>query len=92
MANCDDQTNLEFTAEENQALRRYMELGGFVYLDAGIVPFPGADLGHSYAAWEERPEVKEWFGQYFQKRHSYLLTEVTIFSEFSSKDFRKCRS
>ena len=27
--NCDDQTNLEFTAEENQALRRYMELGRF---------------------------------------------------------------
>ena len=44
--NCDDQTNLEFTAEENQALRRYMELGGFVYLDAGIkASFLGADLG-----------------------------------------------
>ena len=28
--NCDDQINLEFTAEENQALRRYMELGGSV--------------------------------------------------------------
>ena len=33
-----------------------MELGGFVYLDAGIkASFLGADLGHSYAAWEERP-------------------------------------
>ena len=80
--NCDDQTNLEFTAEENQALRRYMELGGFVYLDAGIkASFLGADLGHSYAAWEERPEVKEWFGQVFPEKHSYLLTEVMIFSE-----------
>ena len=67
--NCDDQTNLEFTAEENQALRRYMELGGFVYLDAGIkASFLGADLGHSYAAWEERPEVKEWFSQVFPEK------------------------
>ena len=67
--NCDDQTNLEFTAEENQALRRYMELGGFVYLDAGIkASFLGADLGHSYAAWEERPEVKEWIAQVFPEK------------------------
>jgi hypothetical protein len=67
--NCDDQTNLEFTAEENQALRRYMELGGFVYLDAGIkASFLGADLGHSYAAWEERPEVREWFKEVFPEK------------------------
>jgi len=67
--NCDDQTNLEFTAEENQALRRYMELGGFVYLDAGIkASFLGADLGHSYAAWEERPEVREWFKNVFPEK------------------------
>ena len=67
--NCDDQTNLEFTTEENQALRRYMELGGFVYLDAGIkASFLGADLGHSYASWEERPEVREWFKQVFPEK------------------------
>ena len=67
--NCDDQTNLEFTAEENQALRRYMELGGFVYLDAGIkASFLGADLGHSYAAWEERPEVRDWFKDVFPEK------------------------
>jgi len=67
--NCDDQTNLEFTAEENQALRRYMELGGFVYLDAGIkASFLGADLGHSYAAWEERPEVRDWFKEVFPEK------------------------
>jgi len=67
--NCDDQTNLEFTAEENQALRRYMELGGFVYLDAGIkASFLGVDLGHSYAAWEERPEVREWFKNVFPEK------------------------
>ena len=67
--NCDDQTNLEFSPEENQALRRYTELGGFVYLDAGIkASFLGADLGHSYAAWEERPEVREWFQEVFPEK------------------------
>ena len=67
--NCDDQTNLEFTAEENQALRRYMELGGFVYLDAGIkASFLGADLGHSYAACEERPDVSDWFKEVFPEK------------------------
>ena len=35
--NCDDQTNLEFSPEENQALRRYMELGGFVYLHLFLI-------------------------------------------------------
>ena len=60
--NCDEQPNLEFPLEERDALRRYIEQGGFVYLDAGIkASFLGADLGHSYAAWEERPEIKELF-------------------------------
>ena len=60
--NCDDQPNLEFPEEERDALRRYMEQGGFVYLDAGIkASFLGSDLGHSYAAWEERPEVRDLF-------------------------------
>ena len=64
--NCDEQPNLEFPLEERDALRRYMEQGGFVYLDAGIkASFLGADLGHSYAAWEERPEVKDLFSQFF---------------------------
>jgi hypothetical protein len=46
-----------------------MELGGFVYLDAGIkASFLGADLGHSYAAWEERPEVREWFKDVFPEK------------------------
>jgi hypothetical protein len=67
--NCDDQPNLEFPQEERDALRRYMEQGGFVYLDAGIkASFLGSDLGHSYAAWEERPEVKEWFAQVFPEK------------------------
>ena len=64
--NCDEQPNLEFPADERDALRRYLELGGFLYLDAGIkASFLGSDLGHSYAAWEERPEVKDLFSKVF---------------------------
>ncbi len=67
--NCDEQPNLEFPEDERNALRRYMELGGFVYLDAGIkASFLGADLGHSYAAWEERPEVRDLFSQVFPEK------------------------
>lgn len=62
--NCDELPNFDFSTEENEALRRYMDLGGFVYLDAGIkASFLGSDLGHSYAAWEERDEVRNWFEQ-----------------------------
>lgn len=67
--NCDEQPNLEFSPEERDALRRYLELGGFLYLDAGIkASFLGSDLGHSYAAWEERPEVRELFSQVFPEK------------------------
>ena len=67
--NCDELPSFDFSTEENEALRRYLELGGFVYLDAGIkASFLGTDLGHSYAAWEEREEVREWFGQIFPEK------------------------
>ena len=80
--NCDEQPNLEFPEEERAALRRYMELGGFVYLDAGIkASFLGSDLGHSYAAWEERPEVRELFSQVFLKKHSFPCRVIMIYLE-----------
>ena len=73
--NCDEQPNLEFSPEERDALRRYLELGGFLYLDAGIkASFLGSDLGHSYAAWEERPEVRELFSPSFSSKNIYSLT------------------
>ena len=64
--NCDDQPNLEFDEAERRSLRTFLERGGFLYLDAGIkASFLGADLGHSYAAWEPRPEIDLLFKQLF---------------------------
>jgi hypothetical protein len=64
--NCDDQPNLEFDEAERRALRMFLERGGFLYLDAGIkASFLGSDLGHSYAAWEARPEIDALFKQLF---------------------------
>lgn len=82
--NCDEQPNLEFSEEERTALRRYMELGGFVYLDAGIkASFLGSDLGHSYAAWEERPEVRELFSQVLpEKTFIPLARDHDLFRTF----------
>lgn len=82
--NCDDQPNLEFSSDEQEALRRFLDQGGFLYLDAGIkASFLGSDLGHSYAAWEERPEVKELFAQiYPQKAFLPLPRNHEIFRSF----------
>ena len=67
--NCDEQPNLALPEEEKQALRQYLDRGGFLYLDAGIkASFLGADLGHSYAAWEERPEIKELFAGIYPEK------------------------
>lgn len=64
--NCDDQPNLEFDEAERRVLKAFLERGGFLYLDAGIkAPFLGSDLGHSYAAWEPRPEIAVLFNQLF---------------------------
>lgn len=55
---------------EVQALRKYILGGGFVYIDAGITAefLRGANgVGsyssqhHSYAEWQERPEVRDFF-------------------------------
>ena len=82
--NCDELPNFDFSPEENEALRRYLKLGGFLYLDAGIkASFLGADMGHSYAAWEERPEVREWFAQLFpESLFSPLPRNHEIFRTF----------
>ena len=63
--NCDELPHLNFP-KKRMMRRRYMELGGFVYLDVRYKKsFLGADLGHSYAAWEEREEVESGLAKYY---------------------------
>ena len=86
--NCDEQPNLEFPADERDALRRYLELGGFLYLDAGIkASFLGSDLGHSYAAWEERPEVKICLVRFFLRKHLFLFHVTMTYFVLSFEDY-----
>ena len=82
--NCDELPNFDFSVEENEALRLYLTLGGFLYLDAGIkASFLGNDMGHSYASWEERVEVKDWFAQLFPENlFSPLPRNHEIFRTF----------
>ena len=90
--NCDEQPNLEFPADERDALRRYLELGGFLYLDAGIkASFLGSDLGHSYAAWEERPEVKDLFSKVFLRKHLFLFPVIMTYFVLSFEDYPRMR-
>ena len=60
----------EMSEEEVGALRKYILDGGFVYVDAGIAAEflrgGGGGVGmqsqhHSYAEWQERPEVRDFF-------------------------------
>lgn len=69
--NWDDCTRWEKMGDdEANALRKYILDGGFVYIDAGITAefLRGNDAvgvihsqHHSYAEWQERPEVREFF-------------------------------
>ena len=87
---CEDRCKLEFNAEENQALRRYMELGGFVYLDAGIkasfwvltwaiVMRPGKSV----------QKLENGLRMFFPKRPSFPWTGVMICFGSSLKDSLK---
>ncbi len=60
--NFDDQPNLTLTEGETQSLRKFLERGGFCFIDAGIkADFIGGNRGHSFANWEARPAVAAIF-------------------------------
>ena len=68
-----DRNNWELSPEEVEALRNYLENGGFLFIDAGInAEFLQADaaLGqrHSFAAWEVTPVIAEQFRRVFPDR------------------------
>jgi hypothetical protein len=79
--NYDDQPEIAFTEGEIQSLRKFLERGGFCYIDAGIkAEFIGTNRGHSFANWEVRPEVAAIFEKVFPgKSFRPLSREHDIF-------------
>lgn len=68
--NYSDRTNWEFTKKEVKNLRRYLENGGFIYIDAGINSEflrgnSSAGQHHSFADWEVTPSIAKAFKQVF---------------------------
>ena len=67
-ANFADREDWTFSALERSNLRKYLERGGFLFIDGGInAEFlrEEAELGqhHSFADWDADPRLKEAFGQ-----------------------------
>lgn len=59
-----------FTETEKIVLKKYLERGGFIYIDAGITAsflreHPEYGQHHSYAEWEAAPELKDAFREIF---------------------------
>ena len=82
--NFDDQPELALTESEVQILRKFLERGGFCYIDAGIkAEFIGANRGHSFANWEARPEIISTFEKVFPgKSFRPLSREHDIFRSY----------
>ena len=82
--NFDDQPELALTESEVQILRKFLERGGFCYIDAGIkAEFIGANRGHSFANWEARPEIISTFDKVFLgKSFRPLSREHDIFRSY----------
>lgn len=65
-----DRAEWLFSEAESEALRKYLTLGGFIYIDAGITASflreqPELGQHHSYAEWEASPEIKTAFQAVF---------------------------
>lgn len=73
-----DRQDWTFSEEEKHNLREYLNKGGFLYIDAGITASflrEHAAFGqhHSYAEWEESPEIKEAFQEVFPENSFQAL-------------------
>ena len=87
--NVDSFNDWTLSKEEQAALKRFIEHGGFVYLDAGIkTEFlrSNNNVGvHSFADWQVRPLVDDLFGAMFpEKSFEPLPRNHPIFSTFYS--------
>ncbi|MFA6814974.1 MAG: DUF4159 domain-containing protein [Lentisphaeria bacterium] len=68
--NAADRKDWTFSSAEKEVLKRYLDRGGFLFIDAGITASflrGKSSLGqhHSYAEWEASPEIKTAFKSIF---------------------------
>jgi hypothetical protein len=86
--NAADRPDWLFSPAEADNLRKYLERGGFVFIDAGInAEFlrgsASAGQHHSFADWDAMPELKEAFKEVFpEKEFEPLNRKHPIFRSF----------
>lgn len=71
--NFGDRTDWSFTLAEKENLRRYLDRGGFIFIDAGIsAEFLRGEAqhaqSHSFAEWEVTPALAEAFEEIYPDR------------------------
>ena len=74
--NIDSFDKWSLSSEETEALKKFIDLGGFVFLDAGIKSefLRASNSGiHSFADWEARPEVTELFSDIYPDKEFMAL-------------------
>ena len=83
-----DRKDWVFSPIEQKNLKRYLERGGFIFIDAGInAEFLRKDVRHgqhhSFADWEVSPEIKQAFSTVFpEKQFKPLERDHSIFGSF----------
>lgn len=87
-ANFADREDWNFSTDEQNTLKKYLELGGFLYIDAGITAaflreHPELGQHHSYAEWDASPELKNAFAKIFpDKSFTPVKRSDPLFSAF----------
>ena len=85
--NFDDQAEITLTEGEIQALRNFLERGGFCYIDAGIkAEFIGLNRGHSFANWESVPRLPPSSKRSFRASPSGRCPASTTSSAATTRD------
>lgn len=83
-----DRTDWVFSALEQRNVKKYLERGGFIFVDAGIsAEFLRKDVRHgqhhSFADWEASPALKDAFSSIFpEKRFQPLERNNAVFKSF----------
>ncbi len=86
--NLGDKQEWSFTADEKEALKEYIERGGFIYVDAGIqasflenTPYQN----HSFAEWKASKKLENLFADIYPSREFKPLPKThAIFSTFKA--------